>query len=90
MFQSCKVRGNLVAQINLVELQVCARFEQVGNTFGFLYAGKLEQNLTVLALQLLNIGSHNAELVDTGAENVKGGVYLSVDLFLQRLGHLGV
>ncbi len=39
-----------------------------------LHAGKFEQNLAVLALEYLDVGRNYAELVDTVAEYVVGGV----------------
>ena len=78
----------LVIVVDLVELQVGAGLQQLGDALRLLDARKLEQHLAVLVLQLLDVGRYDAELVDTCAEDVEGCVHLRVHLLLQGLGHL--
>ena len=85
-----QVARDLVIVVDLEELEVGARLQQVGNALGLLDARELEKDLALLVLELLDVGGHDAELVDTCAEDVEGRVDLAVDLLVEGLDHLGV
>ena len=85
-----EVTGNLVIVVNLEELQVRARLQKVCHTLGFLHTGELEKDLTLLVLELLDVGGNHTELVDTCAEDVEGRVNLAVNLLVESFDHLGV
>ena len=88
--ETVEVGCDFVIVVNLEELKVGARFEKVGDALGFLHAGKLKKDLACLVLKLLDVRSHNAELVDTGTEDIEGGVNLTFDLLAESVGHLFV
>ena len=83
-----EVTGDLIIVINFEKLQVGARLEKVGDTLRLLDTGEFQQDLTLLVLELLDVGSHNAKLVDTSAEDVEGSIDLAVDLLIEGSDYL--
>ncbi len=76
--QTVERRSHLVGGESLVELEVGRTLQQVTHTRVVFHTGKLEQNLTVLALEHLDVGRNHAELVDTVAEHVGCGIVHTV------------
>ena len=88
--EGCEFGQDLVVVVYFKEFEVGRRFEQVGDTLGLLHAREFEQDLACLVLELLDVGGHDAELVDTCAEDIEGSVNLALHLLLERGGHLGI
>ncbi len=81
---------DFIVVVHLEELKVGRRFQKLRNPFRLLDSGKLQKNLSVLVLKLLDVGSHYAELVDTRAEDVECSVNLAVHLLLKSRSNLSV
>ena len=60
---------DLAPLVGLVELEVGGALQQLLHALGLLDARQLKQN-AARALQLLDVGGHNAKLVDTGAQHL--------------------
>ncbi len=77
--------------VSLVELEVGRTLEEFTHTFVVFHTGKFKKDLAILALEHLDVGRNNAELVDTVAEHVGGGVVHAVlDLALELGADSGI
>ncbi len=85
-----KLTGNFIVIIHLIEFEVGTRFEKFGHTLRLFHSREFQQNLAHLVLKLLDVGSHHAELVDTGAENIERGIHLALHLLPEGFCHLAV
>ena len=84
-------RSELLVGVRFVEFEVGGALEEVTHAGVVLHTGEFEENLTVLTLEHLNVGRHNAELVDTVAEDVGCGIVDTVlHLALESGAHGGV
>ena len=82
--------GDFLYAVCFIKFEVCRALEKVANAFVVFHAGKLEEDLSVLAFEHLNVGRNNAELVDTVAEHVGSGVVHAVFHLLFKSGAYSV
>ena len=81
---------SLAGGIGLPELEVGRTLEELTHAVGLLDTGELHHDATLLTLKGLDVGLHNAEAVDTCADDVEGVINGCLHLFAQHGLHLTV
>ena len=85
-----EVVNDFLGVLGLPELEVCATLEELTHTLRLLDTGHLHHDASLCALDALDVGLDNTELVDTCAYNVEGVVDGRAYLATEHLLHFAV